>query len=138
MKSQYDSIKTARELLKDVAVHGLSTREEDMCRVQDIFGHSIIEELAELAHENRDLFYFVAFKIWNWEAATEFWNKHSNTKVEDLEARNIELEAELKKAEAAVVARSEQLKDQMEKELAEKDQEIIRLKARLFDMIEAA
>lgn len=31
MASQYDSIKTAEELLKEVAAHGLSTKPEDIC-----------------------------------------------------------------------------------------------------------
>lgn len=30
MASQYDSIKTAEELLKEVAAHGLSTKPEDI------------------------------------------------------------------------------------------------------------
>lgn len=154
MKSQYDGIKTARELLTDVAVRGFSIREEDICRAQDIFGHSTIEELAELAHEHRDRFYFVAFKIWGWETATEFWNEHSNPdreKMNRLKVRNVELEAELKKAEVATEANEElkaellqkvneivQLKAKLSCEheaLEEKDQEIIRLKAKLYDMM---
>lgn len=45
MASQYDSIKTAEELLKEVAAHGLSTKPEDICRAQDIFGRSEVKEL---------------------------------------------------------------------------------------------
>ena len=44
-KSIYDSIKTAEELLKEVAAHGLSTKPEDICRAQDIFGRSEVKEL---------------------------------------------------------------------------------------------
>ena len=92
MASQYDSIKTAEELLKEVAVHGLSTKPEDICRAQDIFGCSEVKELIRLANDNGRLngfdgepdprgtyssgrvglskyFYQVAFKIWSWEDA---------------------------------------------------------------------
>lgn len=50
MASQYDSIKTAEELLKEVAAHGLSTKPEDICRAQDIFGRSEVKELTR-THE---------------------------------------------------------------------------------------
>lgn len=146
MKSQYDGIKTARELLTDVAVRGLSIREEDICRAQDIFGHSTIEELAELAHEHRDRFYFVAFKIWGWETATEFWNEHSNPDRK-LREENVSLKAKVKELEAGIQVLNNRLENtecarvseaEMKEALAEKDQEIIRLKAKLYDMIEAA
>lgn len=52
MASQYDSIKTAEELLKEVAAHGLSTKPEDICRAQDIFGRSEVKELIRLANDN--------------------------------------------------------------------------------------
>ena len=52
MASQYDSIKTAEELLKEVAAHGLSTKPEDICRAKDIFGRSEVKELIRLANDN--------------------------------------------------------------------------------------
>ena len=58
-KSIYDSIKTAEELLKEVAAHGLSTKPEDICRAQDIFGHSEVKELIRLANDNGRLNGFV-------------------------------------------------------------------------------
>ncbi len=51
MKSIYDDIKTAADLVRHVSVHGLSTKEEDIFRAQDIFGHSTIEELDTLAND---------------------------------------------------------------------------------------
>lgn len=45
MESIYDGIKTAKELLEAVSVQGLSTKTEDICRAQDIFGRSTTEEL---------------------------------------------------------------------------------------------
>ena len=106
MASQYDSIKTAEELLKEVAAHGLSTKPEDICRAQDIFGRSEVKELIRLANDNGRLngfdgepdprgtyssgrvglskyFYQVAFKIWSREDATSFYNQHTNLPVTD-------------------------------------------------------
>ena len=127
-KSIYDSIKTAEELLKEVAAHGLSTKPEDICRAQDIFGRSEVKELIRLANDNGRLngfdgepdprgtyssgraglskyFYQVAFKIWSWEDATRFYNQHSNYPVIDaLEENKMlhqqvkELNGELKRA----------------------------------------
>lgn len=112
MASKYDSIKTAEELLKEVAAHGLSTKPEDICRAQDIFGHSEVQELVRLANDNGRLngfdgepdprgtyssgrvglskyFYQVAFQIWSWEDATRFYNQYSNFSLIDaLEDRN--------------------------------------------------
>ena len=98
--SKYDSIKTAAELVAEVRANGLSTVQEDICRAQDIFGHTPIEELDRLANDiGRDndkgepdphgtwsssrpatqaTFYRIVFSIWNWEDATRFWNLHTN------------------------------------------------------------
>lgn len=51
MSSQYDSIKTPAELIAEVMTHGLSTKQEDICRVQDIFGRAPIEDLVKLAND---------------------------------------------------------------------------------------
>lgn len=106
MASKYDNIKTAEDLLKDVKMHGLSLNADDMCRAQDIFGHSEVKELIRLANDNGRLkefggepdprgpvssgrdgfskyFYQVAFSIWNWEDAVRFYNQHSNFPVID-------------------------------------------------------
>lgn len=119
MASQYDSIKTAEELLKEVAAHGLSTKPEDICRAQDIFGRSEVKELIRLCQDNGRLkgfdgepdprgtyssgrvglskyFYQVAFKIWSWEDATRFYNQHSNFPVIDALEENKMLHQQVK------------------------------------------
>ena len=100
MASQYDSIKTPKELLTEVTMHGFSTKLEDICRAQDIFGRATIEDLVALANDNgrmddngnpdpdgswssgrdgtRKYFYQLLFQIWNWEDATRFYNQHTN------------------------------------------------------------
>lgn len=113
MASIYDNIKTAEDLLKEVKMHGLSMNTEDICRAQDIFGHSEVKELIRLANDNGRLkefggepdprglvssgregfskyFYQVAFNIWKWEDAVRFYNQHSNFPVIDaLEDRKV-------------------------------------------------
>ena len=120
MASIYDNIKTPKELLEIVKVHGLNTEIEDVCRAQDIFGRAPIEDLVALANDNgrkndagktdpsgswssgRDglqkTFYSVLFHIWNWEDATRFWNQHTNPEYASLKktAEKVkELDAEL-------------------------------------------
>ena len=104
--SKYDSIKTAADLVAEVRMNGLSVSQEDICRAQDIFGHTPIEELDRLANDiGRDndkgepdphgtwsssrpatqaTFYRIVFSIWNWEDAVRFWNQHTNPQTEEL------------------------------------------------------
>ena len=135
MASQYDSIKTAEELLKEVAAHGLSTKPEDICRAQDIFGRSEVKELIRLANDNGRLngfdgepdprgtyssgrvglskyFYQVAFKIWSWEDATRFYNQHSNYPVIDALEENKMLHQQVKELNGEL----KQVKDDREHE----------------------
>lgn len=106
MNSKYDSIVTAADLIIEVQLNGLSTAQEDICRAQDIFGNTAIEELARLANDTgRDnkngepdpkgscssgrkatqgTFYAIVSHIWNWEEVTRFWNQHTNPQTEEL------------------------------------------------------
>lgn len=116
MSSKYDTIKTAADLVQEVQNHGLSTNQDDICRAQDIFGNSSIEELALLANDigrNNDqgepdpkgtwssnrrptqgTFYMIAFSIWNWEDATRFWNLHTNPEHDALQEAKKSLKAQ--------------------------------------------
>lgn len=107
MSSKYDSINTAAELVSEVQLHGLSTAQEDICRAQDIFGHTSIEELARLANdigrnnrngepdpkgtcssnrpETQSTFYSILTNIWHWEEVTWFWNQYTNPQTKELE-----------------------------------------------------
>lgn len=117
MGSKYDSIKTAKELVAEVQLHGFSTAQEDICRAQDIFGNSAIEDLVFLANDigrnnengepdpkgtfnsvrraTQSTFYMIAFSIWNWEDATRFWNLHTNPEREKIEELRSKLSAEV-------------------------------------------
>lgn len=173
MASIYDNIKTAKELVREASVHGFSTNQEDICRAQDIIGHSTIEELDWLANDigrenengepdpngtcysgrrgTRDIFYSILFNIWNYEQATRFWNEHTNPErkeLNDLRQKNKVMDALAEK----VTARNDELEKQTEQaaqeigklheELAEEkrradeaEAEIIKLKARLYDLL---
>lgn len=173
--SKYDSIKTAAELVAEVRANGLSTAQEDICRAQDIFGHTSIEELDRLANDiGRDndkgepdphgswsssrpatqaTFYRIAFSIWNWEDAVRFWNQHTNPEhmaFGEVKAENARLRAAKTELEDKVeTLQHEQEMATREIETLHKDEtsmilalenaeeEIITLKAELYDYIKA-
>lgn len=171
--SIYDKITTAKDLILEVKAHGLSTNLEDMCRAQDIFGNSTVEELEALATDNgrRDTdgnpdqfgswssgkegtqktFYQIIFTIWSWEEATKYYNEHSNPfYIEGREAVKTcdALKAEIARKDDSISvlngtvveykeALNEQyeLSDELKTELEAKEAEIIKLKARLYDLM---
>lgn len=116
MTSNYESIKTAKELCEYVSAHGLPTRQEDILRAQDIFGRSTVDELVALAGDNgrqnadgrpdprgswysgkdglSEVFYSILFHIWNWRDAVDFYNRHSNFPVIDAIENNKTLSKE--------------------------------------------
>lgn len=155
-KSVYDKIETAKDLTFEVMAHGLSTKIEDICRAQDIFGNSAVEELQALAkdeHRSR-VFYQIIFTIWNWEDAARFYNQNSNPLY--IEGREAVKERETLKAELTCkedsIARLngdiaeykgaiKQMFDEKvdyQKEIDEKDAEIVKLKVRLYDLMTAS
>lgn len=133
MPSIYDNIKTARELVSFVRAHGFSTNIEDICRAQDIFGNTAIEELDDLANdigrnnehgepdpkgtwssgriETRSTFYSILFQIWNWEDATHFWHQHSNPDFEELKALRAERKTHGERIQQLTARRDELLKE---------------------------
>lgn len=130
--SKYDNIQSAKELVLEVQAHGLSTLQEDLCRAQDIFGNSSVEELVALANDigrnnekgepdpkggwsssrraTQGTFYSIAFQIWNWEDATRFWNQHTNPEREEF----VELRKQVRNLEAQVKHYDEQLGQERE------------------------
>ena len=151
MTSRYDKITTAKDLVSEVKTHGLSTMEQDICRAQDIFGRSPVYELIALANEKQtqEDFYLILFRIWNWRDATDFYNKYTNP--EDAEEMKTELQ-EQEKTIKGLKENIENLKEGYSKELENNrnlgkslnefeeenrklEDEIIRLKAKLYDLM---
>lgn len=163
MASQYDSIKTPKELLTQVAMHGFSTQIDDRIRAQDIFGRAPIEDLVELANtagKTSENFYMVLFSIWHWSDATRFYNQHSNPDraiwkrdeqtIKELKKQVAVLDENVAHKQETITRYSNQLVDanneimETEKALkaanertADLEMENIKLKAKLYDMMVA-
>lgn len=142
--NSFSDIKTIQELIAYIAAHGMPTDEESVCRMQDIVGHSTIEELDFLAnnigrcdeHGNIDpkgscsggknsqkYFYPLIFSIWNWEDAVRFWNQHTNPDKEIL-TKTYEENRVLKKRNEELTARRDELLEN-EKLVADKVSELM-------------
>ena len=164
--SKYDTIKTARDLITEVIMHGLSTDQEDRNRAADIFGRSTVDELDRLANgiiikeephdtitEHRDkiqtTFYFIAFSIWHWEDATRFFNNHTNPLFKEAKEDKRKLAEmtwqanETKESLRQAYRRINELNDKvnnymaMERDLEATKQENVSLKAKLYDLMTA-
>lgn len=171
--SKYDNIETAAELVAEVQLHGFSMDQEDICRAQDIFGHTSIEELARLANDiGRDnekgepdpkgtwssgrkatqgTFYMIVSNIWNWEEVTRFWNQHTNPQTEELERNRDTYDLivegnkklrnendELKEQVSELLERESELvtlRDDAQRRAEEAEAEVVRLKAKLYDLL---
>lgn len=151
--SKYDKIETAAELVAEVQLHGLSTNQEDICRAQDIFGNSPLEELARLANEKatQRTFYMILSNIWNWEDVTRFWNQYTNPQTKELEELRKE-HIKLNMMYEGSLNRNSELKRLLEEEAGlamdlqtrvgdaqrvaeDAEAEVMRLKAKLYDLI---
>ena len=147
------------ELVKTVQASGiLKTDEASVVEYQDMIGHSYVEQLEALANgDYHDAFYRVYGVAYGTLGAMEFYWKHGakpkecRGKIEILECDKIELEdkvEELEKANAllwndktealAEWRKTSDEKRELEVKLYEAENEIIRLKAKLFDYIEQA
>ena len=165
MASKYDSIKTAKDLLIEVRQHGLSLAQEDIVRAQDIFGHSSVRELNELANDTgidsegwstgkkgfQSEFYAVAFSIWHWEDAVRFYIQNTDPTHKQLEEARKENQglAEMVKHHEAEITKEHKLRieavrdmhdaedkcEKLEAELHDRDMTIMELKARLYDLM---
>lgn len=154
IKTKLEQIETAAELVSLVAWQGVSTKQEDICRMQDIIGHSTIEELDRLANDTgdnstgrrgtRENFYHILSVIWRWDDLIEFWNKHTNPEHEELR----EAKAKLNELDEIATNRSKdavQWKEmyhnqanranEAEKKVEKLEAEITKLKAKLYDMM---
>ncbi len=154
IKTKLEQIETAAELVSLVNWQGVSTKQEDICKMQDIIGNSTIEELERLANDTgdnrtgrqgtRNNFYHILSVIWRWDDLIEFWNKHTNpdheelyttkVKCKELEEDNARLKASIKDFEKNLLKYQDLASDRA-KALREKDEEIMRLKAKLYDMM---
>ena len=151
---RYDDIETARELISEVARHGLSTQQHDRNRAADIIGREPIGNLAKLANSEEEIcgkrvgpmFYFIAFSVWNWEDAARFYNEHTllltkeyRVLLEERDALKSKLVAYKSSSETFKTAYEEQNTKRVEAEtaLGAAQNEIVALKAKLYDLMTA-
>jgi hypothetical protein len=79
MKTKIAEIENINELMDYTIAFGVPTDTDSIVKMQDIIGHSTIEQLDTIANSNNgSRFYFLLFHVWSWEQATEFYNQHSN------------------------------------------------------------
>lgn len=156
MDNRLKEIKSTAQLITYIRCHGTPTDLESICTMQDIVGHEAIETLENIAQTHSGTFYTLLYKIWNWQDATEFYNRVSNQVYISTMAKAKENAAEVKRLKEKTTAQAEQiyktesdltttadrvneltteLKEAKEKAEAY-EQEIIRLKAKLYDLYE--
>lgn len=135
------------------ATGGLDCDTASVCEYQDMIGHSTDDELRELSNGScREAFYRVYGLSYGTTAAITFYLNHSQ-KIYDWQIEKEDLSVDLDEAREKITAiekkakknfetaenfRAEWEKEKAEKEKAEKElaaaqDEIIRLKAMLFD-----
>ncbi len=137
-------------------IHGHDTTIEAICHYQDVFGHSCIEDLEKASEsEYKETFWRLYDEAYGTVAMITFYGQHSRycrdlrERLEDLEAETEEQKTYIKVCEAKATEEVKRRDDveqmlRQEKEDHEKDMkyifelknEIIRLKAKLYDMME--
>lgn len=80
---KFEEITTAAELLTYVKYHGRPTDIDSICRMQDIIGHTAVEDLVKITRENTAHMMPLLFDVWHWEEATRFYNKHVNKETRE-------------------------------------------------------
>ena len=131
------------------ATGGLDVDEKSICEYQDMIGHSTQEQLRELANGNlKESFYRVYGHSYGTVEAIRFFTQNSNKMYDlllerdglkaDLEIANKDIDKYMlessKNYKAMIQERQE--KEQAQDDLKKAQEEIIRLKARLFDLME--
>jgi len=159
--SKYDEIFTAYDLIREVISNGLSTAIEDINRAADIFGNSSVDELAKLANSEdqicgkyvSNMFYSIAFSIWNWQDAVNFYNEHTNLAGVKLREARATIDSYIKENADVQEALNESAGREEEFRLKWREQEcraikteealdaayaeIVALKAKLYDLLTA-
>lgn len=143
-------------LNKVQATGGLDVDEKSICEYQDMIGHSTQDQLRELANGNlKESFYRVYGHSYGTVEAIRFFTKNSDKlydilaerdnavidrdeALEKLENQKQKIADNFLKAQNALDAAEEEKAARLkaEEDLKKAQDEIIRLKARLFDLME--
>lgn len=141
---------SAKDVLLKVRMHGIDTSDlETINSYADSFGNTPIGDLANIAKEDVQTFFFIARVIWPMRECIEFYNEHCGKVAAQL--RETEDQRDSYKAKYDVVCATtenykknyEELKVQIEKLHRDLEverglaslqkQEILELKAKLYD-----
>ena len=154
LKPKYDNLE---ELLKEVqATRGLDTSIEFITHVQDLIGHSTIDELHDLSWQYKETFYRVYDEAEGVEATMRFFAEHSKFSL-NLQEQLADAEADRDKYQHLYKTEKESrdldLKELQElrgrhnknlteftnkqKEVDELKKELTELKAKLYDLMTA-
>lgn len=154
LKPKYDNLE---ELLKEVqATRGLDTSIEFITHVQDLIGHSTIDELHDLSWQYKETFYRVYDEAEGVEATMRFFAEHSRFSL-NLQEQLADAEADRDKYQHLYKTEKESrdldLKELQElrgkhnknltelvnkqREVDELRKELITLKAKLYDLMTA-
>lgn len=137
-------------------IHGHDTTTEAICHYQDVLGHSCEEEHEKAAESGyRETFYRLYEEAYGVVATINFDRKHSRyarelrERVDDLEATCEEQKTYIKVCEAKAtdevkrrgdvetkLRQATEEADRCKKHIHELEDEVIRLKAKLYDMME--
>ena len=154
LKPKYNNLE---ELLKEVqATRGLDTSIEFITHVQDLIGHSTVEELHELSRQYKETFYRVYDEAEGIETTLRFfkynseWSEYLQTKLAEAEADRDKFEFMFDNMKATtdkitndfqdLQKRHETNLDELaakQKEVDELKNELTNLKARLYDLMTA-
>jgi len=130
LKPRYESLE---ELLREVkATGGLDTDIDFIVHVQDLIGHSSLEDLDRLSHEYKETFYRVYDEAEGIQATIKFFAEYSNFSVK-LREELAEAEADRDKLQHLY---NEERKSSLEfaRERNEKEAENIRITAEANDL----
>jgi chromosome segregation ATPase len=154
LKPKYDNLE---ELLKEVqATRGLDTSIEFITHVQDLIGHSTIDELHDLSWQYKETFYRVYDEAEGVEATMRFFAEHSKFSL-NLQEQLADAEADRDKYQHLYKTEKESrdldLKELQElrgrhnknltelvnkqREVDELKKELTTLKAKLYDLMTA-
>lgn len=154
MKEKYNNLE---ELLKEVqATRGLDTNIEFITHVQDLIGHSTIDELHDLSWQYKEIFYRVYDEAEGIEATMRFFADHSKfslnlqEQLADAEADRdkysyllkMEKDARLQDCKERNQFQAENIKttaavNDLKHENEELKKELTELKAKLYDLMTA-
>ena len=163
MITKLEQIEKMEDLITYISAFGRPTDQESICRMQDIVGHTALEDLIKFATDDgtkiedgnkwstgrrgtQAITMNLLFAIWNWEEATNFYNRYVNqiaiknredaAKVKNLTENLTKREDELEKTGIELAKMlTEQAK--LKRDLEKAEAEILKLKAKLFDYMTA-